>query len=134
VRDLAALARAKPSEPGWSIMRDAAAIDDTGRSPVGLYLYTQGTRSDLQARMFAPDDGILEDPATGSATAILAGQLLANGDLPEGPTNLSIRQGVEMGRPSSLRLRIDLADGALTRVRVAGSAVPVAQGQIRIPF
>jgi len=134
ITDLTALARARPSEPGWSAMRDAARIDDRGRSPLGLYLYTQGTDSDLQARMFAPDDGILEDPATGSATAILAGQLLANGDLPEGPTNLSIRQGFEMGRPSKLSLSIDVTAGALTRVRVAGSAAPVAQGRIRIPF
>lgn len=133
VRNPTALARAKPVEPGWSAMRIAAAIDDTGRSPLGLYLYTAGEGADLQARMFAPDDGILEDPATGSATAILAGQLLANGALGEGATVLQIRQGVEMGRPSTLQLTADVIQGALARIRVAGHAVPVAKGQIRVP-
>jgi len=131
--DLAALAAAAPAQPGWGTMIATAGIDDTGRSPVGLYLYTAGAGCDWQARMFAPDDGVPEDPATGSATALLAGQLLANGALSDGTTTLSLRQGVEMGRPSALRLSVDVADGALTAIRVAGSAVPVASGQIRIP-
>jgi trans-2,3-dihydro-3-hydroxyanthranilate isomerase len=38
-----------------------------------------------------------------------------------------------MGRPSDLRLSIDVADGSITAVRVAGQAVKVAEGRIRIP-
>jgi hypothetical protein len=60
----------------------------------------------IQARMFDPPAGIAEDPATGSATAILSGQLLATGALADG-TSWSLRQGVEMGRPSDLRLTVD---------------------------
>lgn len=133
VADLDALARAAPRQPGWGEMHAAAAIDDTGRSGVGLYLYSDGRDTDLQARMFAPNDGIPEDPATGSATAILAGQLLANGALKEGETVLRIAQGVEMGRPSRLRLSVEVRDGAVSRIRVAGQAVAIASGRIRIP-
>lgn len=131
--DLDALGRATPAQPAWGAMIAAAGIDDSGRSPVGLYLYTDGTDADLQARMFAPDDGIAEDPATGSATAILAAQLLANGALSDGATTLHLAQGVEMGRPSRLRLSVEIAQGRLTEIRVAGSAVPVAKGEIRRP-
>ncbi|MBF9046261.1 PhzF family phenazine biosynthesis isomerase [Rhodobacterales bacterium LSUCC0031] len=133
VRDRAALAQAWPQEPGWSAMKARAAIDDTGRSAVGLYLYTQGDGCDIQARMFAPGDGIPEDPATGSATAILAAQLLANGALGDGTTTLHLAQGIEMGRPSTLRLSADVRNGMLCAIRVAGQAVQIAQGRIRTP-
>ena len=63
----------------------------------------------------------------------LAAPLLAAGVLPEGEARLSLRQGVEMGRPSQLGLRITVRGGALAQVRVSGRAVPVAQGRIRIP-
>lgn len=136
VADLDALARARPVEPGWSAMMKAAGIDDTGRSSVGLYLYAPaaaGSGADLRARMYAPDDGILEDPATGSATAILAAQLHANGAIKPGRTALTLHQGVEMGRPSVLRLTIEARESGLSEIRVAGAARPVAEGRIRIP-
>jgi trans-2,3-dihydro-3-hydroxyanthranilate isomerase len=38
-----------------------------------------------------------------------------------------------MGRPSEIGLTIALQSGRLAGVRVAGSAVPVASGQIRVP-
>ncbi len=133
VRDLASLAAARPMEPGWTALIDGAGIDDTGRSAVGLYLYAEGRDTDLQARMFAPNDSIPEDPATGSATAILAGQLQANGALKTGQTVLNIAQGVEMDRPSQLRLTIDRTDTTLSQIRVAGRAVPVSHGQTRLP-
>ena len=125
VTDLATLARAQPQEPAWSDLMRAADVDSA-------YLYTQ-TPDGIRARMFSPGAGIPEDPATGSATAILAGQLLAQGGLADGTTVISLTQGVEMGRPATLRLSIDCAMGAISAIRVAGSAVKIAQGQIRIP-
>jgi trans-2,3-dihydro-3-hydroxyanthranilate isomerase len=128
-----ALARARPAEPGWTALLEEAAIDDTGRSAVGLYLYARDGGDHYRARMFAPHDGIPEDPATGSATAILAAQLLANGAIGEGTATLILHQGVEMGRPSELRLTAEVTHGALTAIRVAGTACPVAEGRIRVP-
>lgn len=125
VSDLATLAAARPMAPQWSDLMRAAKVDSA-------YLYT-ATPDGIRARMFSPTAGIPEDPATGSATAILAAQLLANAALPDGTTTLDLMQGVEMGRPSALRLSADVAGGAITAIRVAGSAVKVAEGTIRIP-
>jgi trans-2,3-dihydro-3-hydroxyanthranilate isomerase len=125
VTDLDTLAAARPMEPQWSELMAAAHVDSA-------YLYSD-TPDGIRARMFSPGAGIPEDPATGSATAILAGQLLANGALSEGTTTLHVMQGGEMGRPSSLRLSVDVAQGSLAAMRVAGSAVKIAEGTIRIP-
>ncbi|MFW2588980.1 PhzF family phenazine biosynthesis protein [Sagittula sp. SSi028] len=126
VRDLDALGRATPHEPAWSQLMDAAQVDSA-------YLYTTGDDCDVRARMFSPTAGIPEDPATGSASAILAAQLLSVGVLPDGDSALSLRQGVEMGRPSDLDLGITVAQGKLTQVTLAGSAVPISTGHIRPP-
>ncbi|PWK61045.1 PhzF family phenazine biosynthesis protein [Roseicyclus mahoneyensis] len=125
VTDLSTLAAARPHEPAWSDLMTAAKVDSA-------YLYT-ATPEGYRARMFSPGAGIPEDPATGSASAILAAQLLANGALPEGTTTIPLQQGIEMGRPSVLRLTTDVTDGALGAIRVAGSAVRIAEGSIRIP-
>lgn len=97
------------------------------------YLYTQGADCDFQARMFSPTAGIPEDPATGSATAILAAQLLASGALPDGTSRFHLRQGVEMGRPSDLFLSVDVAGAALRAVRIRGAAVALSEGRIAVP-
>jgi len=124
--DLAALARARPIEPHWSALMDAAGVDSA-------FLYAPGDGVDYRTRMFSPTAGIPEDPATGSASAILAGQLLAEGTLPDGTTRLTLRQGVEMGRPSDLWLTAVVANGSLTEIRIKGGAVPVSQGRLTPP-
>lgn len=126
VSDPAALAAARPIEPHWSAMLAGSGSDSA-------YLFTPPQDGTIRARMFSPSAGIPEDPATGSATAILAGLLLAQGTLREGTTTLHLRQGVEMGRPSALSLTATVAAGRLTEVRVGGSAVRVAQGRIIPP-
>ena len=126
VASLAALARARPIQPIWSQQMQAGGVDS-------IYLYTPGPDCDYRARMFSPTAGIPEDPATGSASAILVAQLQASGTLAEGETRLALRQGVEMGRPSEIGLTVVLRSGAIDQVRVAGSAVPVASGRIRVP-
>jgi trans-2,3-dihydro-3-hydroxyanthranilate isomerase len=126
LRSLDALARARPVEPHWSRLIAAHGVDSA-------YLYAKGEDCDYRARMFSPTAGIPEDPATGSASAILAAQLLANGAVPDGTTRLTLHQGVEMGRPSTLGLTIEAAGGALTRVRIAGSAVRIGEGRLTPP-
>ena len=81
-----------------------------------------GSEDGIAARMFAPLDGIPEDPATGSACATLGALLTARRGAAQ---CLTIRQGVEMGRPS----RIEIAtDG--TSVTVAGQAIRVMEGRL----
>jgi trans-2,3-dihydro-3-hydroxyanthranilate isomerase len=126
VAGLDALARARPCEPAWSEQMQAGGVDS-------LYLYTPGVDCAYRARMFSPTAGIPEDPATGSASAILAAQLLASGALEEGETRLTLHQGVEMGRSSVIGLTARVSRGALDQVRIAGSAVPVSQGRLIAP-
>ncbi|EKD60569.1 MAG: hypothetical protein ACD_54C00666G0002 [uncultured bacterium] len=126
VQNLETLARAKPHEPHWSALMAAADVDSA-------YLYTPGSDCDYRARMFSPTAGIPEDPATGSASAILASQLLTSGVIPPGTTRLSLHQGIEMGRASSIGLTIAATAQGLTAVRVKGRAVVISSGKIRTP-
>ncbi|WP_299920966.1 PhzF family phenazine biosynthesis protein [uncultured Pelagimonas sp.] len=123
VKDLTALAQARPMEPAWSQAIEIGAVDNA-------YLYTP-SQTGFQARMFSPTAGIPEDPATGSASAILAAQLLAAGHLKEGETQLTLTQGLEMGRPSQIGFRARVKNGALDAVYISGSAVPVSTGHIQ---
>ena len=93
-----------------------------------LYIFTTGNvvNGDVQGRMFAPDAGIPEDPATGSANGPLICYLDKYG-LVTAPI-LSL-QGYEMGRSSQLHL--DLAKnaaGEITAVKVGGRCVPIGEG------
>ena len=97
----------------------------------GLYLYTlDGDRPDLHvnARLFTPQKGIVEDPATGSAAAMI-GALTRRLDPHGADFTLMIDQGIQMGRPS--RILVDVKrDAAGDVVKVGGNAVPVMQGTI----
>jgi trans-2,3-dihydro-3-hydroxyanthranilate isomerase len=128
VRGREALARARPLEPYWSAML----------KPLGsqmAYLYAVGgdnPKTAYRARMFAPETGTFEDPATGSATAVLAAQLLAAERLGDGTHRWQIEQGYEMGRPSDLWLEADVAGAKLIAVRVAGQAVQIMSGVLEL--
>ncbi len=88
-----------------------------------------GTR--WKTRMFAPADGVPEDPATGSAAGPLAVHLARHGWIPFGE-QIEITQGVEIGRPSTLYARADGAAERVERVEVGGSAVVVARGEFSL--
>lgn len=97
------------------------------------YVYCRETvdpEASFHARMFAPHDGIAEDPATGSAAAAFAGVIAAFDAPVAGANRYWIEQGIEMGRPSAIRLEIDIAAGRMTAGRIGGQAVRVARGVI----
>jgi trans-2,3-dihydro-3-hydroxyanthranilate isomerase len=73
-----------------------------------------------------------EDPATGSAAGCAISYLVARGAVPS-RTRVHVRQGVEIGRPSDLFLSARKAVSGVTDVRVAGSTVLVAKGQLFLP-
>ena len=73
-----------------------------------------------------------EDPATGSAAGCAIGYLVARGAVPSG-ARVHVRQGVEIGRPSDLFLSAKKEIARVTDVRVAGSTVLVAKGQLFQP-
>jgi trans-2,3-dihydro-3-hydroxyanthranilate isomerase len=88
-----------------------------------------GTR--WKTRMFAPADGVPEDPATGSAAGPLACHLARHGRIGWGE-EIEISQGEEIGRPSTLYARAHGSTEAIERVEVGGSAVVVARGEFRL--
>jgi trans-2,3-dihydro-3-hydroxyanthranilate isomerase len=73
-----------------------------------------------------------EDPATGSAAGCAISYLVQNGTVEPGRRVL-VRQGVEIGRPSDLYLSAQLTSARVVQVRVAGSTVSVANGQLFLP-
>jgi trans-2,3-dihydro-3-hydroxyanthranilate isomerase len=87
----------------------------------------------LHARMFAPALGVEEDPATGSACAALVGALASRPEVGDGDLRLSIRQGVAMGRPSTIEALARKRRGRVASVGVAGAVSPVATGEIDAP-
>jgi trans-2,3-dihydro-3-hydroxyanthranilate isomerase len=85
-----------------------------------------------KTRMFAPADGVPEDPATGSAAGPLAVHLLRHGRIASGD-EIEIEQGAELQRPSRLYARAAGTTEQIDRVEVGGSAVVVARGEFMLP-
>jgi trans-2,3-dihydro-3-hydroxyanthranilate isomerase len=81
-----------------------------------------------KTRMFAPNHGVVEDPATGSAAGPLAVHLPRHGRIAFGD-QIEISQGAEIGRPSTLFAAAHGTAERLDRVEVGGSAVVVARGE-----
>jgi len=91
--------------------------------------------SATHCRFFAPHFGVPEDIVTGSVHSSIgvwlldAGLLHADGAL----AAFTAEQGDGLGRPGRLRVELQVGDGAVTRVRVGGSAVTVLSGSIARP-
>jgi trans-2,3-dihydro-3-hydroxyanthranilate isomerase len=84
-----------------------------------------------KTRMFAPADGVPEDPATGSAAGPLACHLARHGPIGFGD-EIEISQGVEIRRPSTLYARASGSAEKIETVEVGGSAVIVARGELKL--
>ena len=91
-----------------------------------------GAPTVLHARMFAPLDGVPEDPATGSATAATIALLSTlDGDLRR-EQHWRIHQGVDMGRPSLLLGRTTASAAGANAVYVGGRCVAVLEGSFEL--
>lgn len=119
--DTAALDQASPVIDAFR-----RAASDPGRLAILVYVRSG---QNIDARMFAPLGGILEDPATGSAAAALAAYL---GKLDGVSQSFDISQGVKMGRPSRIEASVAVENGAPVAVTIAGHAVKVMQGQLTL--
>jgi trans-2,3-dihydro-3-hydroxyanthranilate isomerase len=102
---------------------------------VGVFVFSAEPGTDgatVYSRMFAPEAGVVEDPATGSASGPLGAYLLRHGVVPlAGAQRIVSAQGVKMGRPSRLHVRVDAeSPSAVERVHVGGAAVYVGEGTI----
>jgi trans-2,3-dihydro-3-hydroxyanthranilate isomerase len=114
-----------------------ALFERLGTSANGVYLFSREAGTDaanVYSRMFAPSLGISEDPATGSASGPLGAYLLRHGVITaDGARRLVNLQGVEMQRPSLMHIALEVAGTTITRVRVGGTAVLVAEGTLNLP-
>ena len=104
-------------------------------TPRGLaeaaYIFTTQTvepGSTVHGRMYAPWQGIAEDPATGSANGPLGAYLVRHG-VAAGERIVS-EQGYEMGRPSLLYIRIGGTAERITSVHVGGRCAIAGGGWI----
>jgi trans-2,3-dihydro-3-hydroxyanthranilate isomerase len=125
---------------------DSVAIDrkaltacyrNAGLEGLGVFLFTaekaesSATNETVYSRMLAPEFGISEDPATGSASGPLGCYLLHHRWVTaEAARTLLSLQGVAMGRPSRIHISIDSTAGIIARVRVGGRSVLVGRGEL----
>lgn len=137
IRDVAALGRAKMNLDVWE-----KTIKSAWAPEVFLFTETEESRSRdgvkngdavIQARMFAPAMGLIEDPATGGAAAAFGGYLALRAGRGDGTLKYLVHQGVEMGRPSKLFVETDLVGGDVRAVRVGGASVLIASGELHVP-
>lgn len=98
----------------------------------GLFIYARNGASTLHTRMFAPNMGVGEDAATGSAGAAVTALLAAADSTADLTLKLDIHQGREMGRPSLMKGEADKRGGQITAARIGGPCVAVIQGRIRL--
>ncbi len=126
LRDRAALQRARSHPVGIDALVALGIVPD-----IHLYVKSDDDFA-LRARMFAPLDGITEDPATGSANCALAALLTHCMPDADGHYRWRIAQGVEMGRPSVLEASTDKRDGKVVATRIGGLSVLVTEGTIAV--
>jgi trans-2,3-dihydro-3-hydroxyanthranilate isomerase len=118
-----ALQRAQIDIGSLRSLRDDNIVPD-------VHLYVRSDDEfDIRARMFAPFDGVPEDPATGSANCALVALLTHYDEKYASGGQWRIAQGVEMGRPSVLDARTE-RDGDTIRTWIGGHSVLVADGHI----
>ncbi|MDT7581102.1 MAG: trans-2,3-dihydro-3-hydroxyanthranilate isomerase [Pseudonocardiales bacterium] len=117
-----AVARAAP---------DAAAILAAVPEATGLAVVAVDRETwRVHARVFCPQVGVAEDPATGSAGVALGVFLAGRGVLPGGPTTLAIEQGAEVGRPSRLEVVVRAGSAGAVETTVRGAVQMVAKGEL----
>lgn len=120
-------ARLAACEPATDAFRTGAARHPSGLGFAILPYVRDGAT--IHARMFAPLDNIPEDPATGSAAAVLAAYLTQQG---RRALSLVIRQGDDMGRPSVIRADTVAVAGRCTSVTIGGHAVRTMEGRLTV--
>lgn len=130
LRDKAAVDRA--ASEASALRRLTAHMPE--QPPVFLFaMLPDGDTATVHSRMFAPDFGIVEDPATGIASGPLGCYLVQHGLVRgEAARQIVSHQGVVMGRPSRIHIAIEGRPDAITGVKVGGQAVLVARGELLV--
>jgi len=95
-----------------------------------LKTFIESGEFSARSRMFAPHtDGIPEDPATGSAAAPFGAYAATYGLIkPQPSASFLIQQGVEIGRPSEIRVEVVRKDSGAFAIRIGGRCAIVGEG------
>jgi trans-2,3-dihydro-3-hydroxyanthranilate isomerase len=122
------------ARPNLAIFAQALVSNHPPQPDFSLFLYTRKANDPwhIRARMFAPLDNVMEDPATGSASAALSAYLVSL--MPEANVDakITIEQGVEMGRSSLIRVQVSKSAGIVGAVTISGRCVPMMRGTIEL--
>jgi trans-2,3-dihydro-3-hydroxyanthranilate isomerase len=129
LRSVDAVSRVRIDAAAWS----THCAGRWAAEPFVFAMTPAGSDADVHARAFCPGLSVPEDPATGSANAALAGFLAARTPRANGTLRWTVRQGIEMHRPSRLSIEADTHNGQVTAVRVGGDAVIVSEGVLTLP-
>jgi trans-2,3-dihydro-3-hydroxyanthranilate isomerase len=110
------------------------ALDSLGVHEVFVFaMEVEDAGSTVHSRMFAPELGIPEDPATDSASGPLGCYLVRHGVVPAKPkASIISEQGIEMGRPSFIHIEITQEADEITEVKAGGQTVFVGGGEIEL--
>jgi trans-2,3-dihydro-3-hydroxyanthranilate isomerase len=109
----------------------AAAFETAKLTRRGLFIFTNEPGPD-GATVYSRMMGANEDPATGSASGPLGCYLVKHGLVsPDKAGSIVSAQGVKMGRPSRIHIKLDVEGSDVTRVRVGGTSVLVGEGKLR---
>ena len=104
--------------------------------PPEVFVFTREVEhegSSVHSRMFAPGMGISEDPATGGASGPLGCYLVKHGVIAcEREVEFTSEQGIEMGRPSFIKIKIARDGDEITDVRVGGECRFMGEGYLEI--
>jgi trans-2,3-dihydro-3-hydroxyanthranilate isomerase len=129
VRDLATMRR-------LSFNRDLSrrTLESLEVSEVFAFaMEVENAGSTVHSRMFAPELGVPEDPATGGASGPLGSYLVRHGVVSAQPkASIVSEQGIEMGRPSFIHIEITQEANEITQVKVGGQTVFVGAGEIEL--
>jgi trans-2,3-dihydro-3-hydroxyanthranilate isomerase len=125
VRTLDALARCAPNASAL------AALFEPGEPVLATYMFAANESGEFapRSRMFAPHDGVSEDPATGGAAGPFGAYAAKYGLIKPAPSaSFVIQQGVEMGRPSEIHVEVARKDSGAPRIRIGGRCAIVGEG------
>jgi trans-2,3-dihydro-3-hydroxyanthranilate isomerase len=115
----------------FDVLRETAGTDAHG-----VFVFSSQPGNDkatVYSRMFAPDLGMGEDPATGGASGPLGCYLVRHKVIrPEKAAAILSLQGVKMGRPSHVHISIGTEKEEITSVRVGGEAVLAGEGTLYV--
>lgn len=110
----------------WLDASGMAKLKGGDTRPMCAFVFAP-TSNGAYSRMFAPEYGITEDPATGSATGPLAAYMIANGLISgDDGTHFVSEQGTKMGRRSFLHVEIR-GEGDTQAIDVGGFVTPISE-------